>query len=878
MTETVSRLREALADRYRIERELGAGGMATVYLAQDLKHDRKVAIKVLKPELSAVIGAERFLREIKTIATLQHPHILGLIDSGEVNGTAYYVMPFVEGESLRDRLRREKQLPINDAVRIATEVASALDYAHRHGVIHRDIKPENVMLHDGSALVADFGIALAVSSAGGSSRMTETGMSLGTPHYMSPEQAMGEREITARSDVYALGAMTYEMLIGDPPFTGSTAQAIVAKVMTEKPAPLRRQRERVPDTVEDAVLTALEKLPADRFAGAKDFADALAGSGTVRMTSPRLRTRRRLASTLGAFAAGALLAGLGAWALRPAAKAEQVVRFALALPPNLSPLPRTASGTTLAISPDGKLVVFVGDGDGIQRLYARPIDEAMPRVLPGTEGATQPFFSPDGRWIGFWADGKLQRLPLDGRAPQPICDIPEPFGATWADGDHIIMGSAAGLLVVPAGGGTPEPLTPADSTGRPRVETFPVALTGSDRVLYGSWGQGGLEGIRIAIVSLGSRRKTVLDLPGIAPIGVAAGQLLFSRVDRSLWAAPFDAASARLSGSPVVVGSNMLFVGSRGGTKVALSASGSLVYLDANARESQLVLAGQRVAPTPLEGPVRAYGFPRYSPDGSRIAVTIATDPRSDVWLLDLAAGTPVRLSTIGTVNERAEWTPDGQQVLFRSDAGGKSAIWWRPTDLSGPAVKLLGGPPGIYFEAGVAPDGQSLVYQIDTAGGDVEYRRLTGDTTPKPIAVSRYDENMPRLSPDGRWIAFVTNESGATQVVVQPFPGPGGRVQVSVNDGTEPVWSRDGRRLFYRGEGKFMAASIVTSPRFAVTGRTALFDDTYLRSAAPHANYDVSPDGSRLLVLRPTNNTAQIVLVHGWSQELRTRLGGAPR
>src|SRR5438552_706313 len=265
MTDTRSHLSTALSDRYRIERELGAGGMATVYLAEDLKHDRKVAIKVLRPELAAVIGADRFLREIQTIATLQHPHILGLIDSGEVNGTAYYVMPFVEGESLRDRLVREKQLPVGDAVRIATEVAAALDYAHRHGVIHRDIKPENVLLHDGSALVADFGIALAVSSAGGGSRMTETGMSLGTPHYMSPEQAMGEREITARSDVYALGAMSYEMLVGVPPFTGPTAQAIVAKVMTAEPAGLTAQRRSVPPQMEVAALTALEKLPADRY-------------------------------------------------------------------------------------------------------------------------------------------------------------------------------------------------------------------------------------------------------------------------------------------------------------------------------------------------------------------------------------------------------------------------------------------------------------------------------------------------------------------------------------------------------------------------------------------------------------------------------------
>ncbi len=289
------RLSTALADRYRIERELGQGGMATVYLAQDLKHDRKVAIKVLRAELAAVIGAERFLAEIKTTANLQHPHILPLHDSGEADSFLYYVMPFVEGESLRDRLNRQKQLPIPDAVRIASEVASALDYAHRHKVIHRDIKPENILLHDGRAMVADFGIALAASKAGGT-RMTETGMSLGTPHYMSPEQAMGEREIGPQSDVYALGAVTYEMLVGEPPFTGPTAQAIVAKVMTGEPADITGQRRTVPPHVDAAVLTALEKLPADRFESAAEFAEALAGNSS--------RSTTRLAHSKSASAAG----------------------------------------------------------------------------------------------------------------------------------------------------------------------------------------------------------------------------------------------------------------------------------------------------------------------------------------------------------------------------------------------------------------------------------------------------------------------------------------------------------------------------------------------------------------------------------------------
>src|SRR5215208_5724147 len=272
-----TRIATSLVDRYRVERELGAGGMATVYLAEDLRHGRKVALKVLRPELAAIIGSQRFLTEIRTTANLQHPNILPLFDSGEVDATVFYVMPFVEGESLRDRLTREQQLPIDDAVRITREVAGALDYAHRHGVIHRDIKPENILLHDGRAVVADFGIALAAGNAG--TRMTETGMSLGTPHYMSPEQAMGEREITARSDVYALGCVLYEMLTAEPPFEGATAQAIVARVLTESPRALRPQRKSIPPHVEAAMLTALEKLPADRFETARAFAEALGDQG-----------------------------------------------------------------------------------------------------------------------------------------------------------------------------------------------------------------------------------------------------------------------------------------------------------------------------------------------------------------------------------------------------------------------------------------------------------------------------------------------------------------------------------------------------------------------------------------------------------------------
>ena len=340
MTERLEQAQRALS-AYTIERELGSGGMATVYLAHDKKHDRKVAIKILHAELAAVLGAERFLQEIRVTANLQHPHILGLIDSGligedvgELKGRPYYVMPYVEGESLRQRLDKEQQLPVSDSVRIATEVASALDYAHRHNVIHRDIKPENILLHDGSAIVADFGIALAVTEAGGA-RITQTGLSLGTPGYMSPEQAMGERTITARSDIYSLGAVTYEMLAGEPPFTGPTVQAVVARVMTEEPRPLATQRRNVPANVAAAVSHALEKIPADRFASAHEFAEALNNplftlSSASATATGRDRTTRRLRQMLyGTAALAALFLAIAIWSSMRPAPVKQVVRYSL---------------------------------------------------------------------------------------------------------------------------------------------------------------------------------------------------------------------------------------------------------------------------------------------------------------------------------------------------------------------------------------------------------------------------------------------------------------------------------------------------------------------------------------------------------------------
>ena len=366
---TVSQLNAALAGRYEVDRELGEGGMATVYLARDVRHDREVAIKVLHPDLGAALGGERFLVEIKTTAKLQHPHILSLLDSGDADGSLYYVMPVVSGESLRDRMTRERQLPIAEAVRIAREVAGALDYAHRHGVIHRDIKPENILLHDGRALVADFGIALAASRTEGSARMTETGMSLGTPHYMSPEQALGERNLDARTDVYALGCVLHEMLAGEPPFSGPNAQAIIARVMSSEPEPVTALRKTVPEHVADAILTALSKLPADRFASAAEFATALGGSAaatTSRSAALRMAREKRSPFATRVLWPAALLvavaAALWGW-LRPRDTVDYPPSRLAILTPQLGDA-GAGLQRLLDITADGRTLLYVSGGNG----------------------------------------------------------------------------------------------------------------------------------------------------------------------------------------------------------------------------------------------------------------------------------------------------------------------------------------------------------------------------------------------------------------------------------------------------------------------------------------------------------------------------------
>jgi Tol biopolymer transport system component/tRNA A-37 threonylcarbamoyl transferase component Bud32 len=894
MADLLGRLQVVLADTYQVERELGQGGMATVYLAHDRKHDRKVAIKVLRPELAAVLGAERFLAEIRTTANLQHPHILPLFDSGIADGFLYYVMPFVEGESLRDRLRREQQLPLPDAVRIAGEVADALDYAHRHNVIHRDIKPENVLLHDGRALVADFGIALAASRAG-DSRMTETGMSLGTPHYMSPEQAMGQREITARSDIYSLGAMTYEMLLGEPPFSGPTAQAIVAKVMTETPAPPSRHRDTVPEAVDDAVLTALAKLPADRFATAAEFAAALTGEARPGRRSTRTRTRAgaRAAAPRGRhvalFGGLALAAILGLAALvtvsaRPGtgttASGAPVIRFVLE-PGSGSELafPIWNTATYLALSPDGQQVVYAARHGGPGWvLDIRRLDQLHARTLPGTEGGTHPQFSPDGRWIAFGAaDGSLKKVAADGTGLSTLAplDVGGVMGITWTSDREIVFGRVnlayRGLWRVSSDGGEPVMFTRFDSATGERLQLSPHAVDGGRLVLYSSTQASNLD-LKIAVVPMATGVPKVLTaLSGGLALGLIEGYLLYLRNDGALMAAPFDPRKLE-AGAPIQV---LDSIAARGVwlSPAALSASGSLLY-QRGGLASEVVRVDHRGIARVLLDSARVYTHPRLSPDGRRLAIEVGGGRSNEIWIADLAAGTFERLTREG-FNDRPEWTPDGTRILYSSSRSKANSLWWQPADGSGPAELVHQGPDAIR-EGVFTPDGGSIVFRSDTpdSNRDVFRLPLTGDRVPVPILTGINDDKHPRVSPDGKLLAYTSNETGREEVYLRALSGRAARVRVSTGGGGEPLWSPDGRRLYYRAGVALMAATVAASPAPTITGRDTLFTGQFSTSSW-HQNYDVAPDGKSFVMLRPLEEHRQLVMVVNWIEELRRRTAG---
>jgi serine/threonine-protein kinase len=894
MTTARDTLQQTLGTAYRLERELGRGGMATVYLAEDVRHRRRVAIKVLHPELSAILGPDRFLKEIELTANLQHPHILPLFDSGSAGGQLYYVMPFIEGETLRARLERERQLPVAEALRIAAEVADALDYAHRHRVVHRDVKPENILLAGGSprdsagrfgearvahALVADFGIALAVEQAGGV-RMTQTGISLGTPHYMAPEQAMGEKAVDHRADVYALGAVTYEMLVGQPPFPGPNAQSIVAKVLTERPTRPSVARDTVPPHVDDAILKALEKLPADRFDTAAAFAAALADTDA--------RGAPGVARTRGT-AAGRRLTSLLPWGIAAAA----IVAAALATRRAAGTAPPTWQTTLLgdsarvpadepamSISPDGSMLVFETEGqDNALRLKRR--GELTASAIPGTEHAHNPTFSPDGKWIAFISDGHLRKVPVTGGRAVALADIVESRGIVWADDGSIVYTALVppSLRRVSSDGGPASALLPDSVFGGLGTATVTV-LPGSRALLLV------LCTAQCSVMSLNGvdlrtgRRKAILDDVAQAWY-LDDGQLLYVRSDGALMLAPFNADRLELTGPPRPV-ADAVSVGA-GFAQLAWSRSGTLAFVRAEAdrglrRVVRVDSAGQLSSVDPAwSGPFHMLAL---APDGRRLALwSGAAALDQNIWVKELDTGPFMRL-TFGGTDRRPAWGPDGKRIAFIRDTLGNSVVMVRNTDGSG-GEQLVARLDRRVQEIAWSPDASWLILRTDNGArgmGDLVGVRTAGDTTPVPVVATPFTELNPMISPDGHWLAYTSNESGKNEVYVRPFPETrAGRWQVSLSGGSQPLWSRDGRRLYYLDtDRRLIAAAVTTSTTFGVAARHPLFDASLFTTEAFQRSYDVSPDG-RFVFLAPLgsadpNAPSRVVWADNWMRGLAAR------
>ena len=864
MSDPVARLNVVLEGRYAIERELGEGGMATVYLAKDLKHNRNVALKVLKPELAAVVGAERFLAEIETTANLTHPHVLPLFDSGEADSFLFYVMPHIEGESLRERIDREKQLPVDEAVKITTDLAEALDYAHRHKIIHRDIKPANVLIHEGRPLIADFGIALAVGVAGGG-RLTETGLSVGTPYYMSPEQATGDQAVGVATDIYALGAVLYEMLVGVPPYTGSTAQAILGKIIQGKPVSATEERASVPANVDAATRKALEKLPADRFTGAQDFARALADPGfrygelshVVGRTAGGPWTR--LSVTFAAlFVLSSAIAGLG-FLTRPPVPAPPLTTRAevTGLDVQIS-----GGGWRFAVSPDGRWIVAGHTEDGQDpALYIRGTDQLEWRRIANTEMGTDPTFSPDGERVAFDVFGanEIRTVPITGGPTLTVASGRFPH---WVE-DAIVYSDRGDIYRVAASGGEPEVLFEPDGFEAIR----PHLLPNGEAIVFETDAGASPLLARVMLFEIETGEVRELISSGNHPRYVPTGHLIYGHGDQALMGVPFDLETLQVTGSPVVLVSD-LAVYDGGGSEGLLSPV--WVERDGTAREIDADWE-------PIVGTAGNSSL-ALSPEGERLAISVQSNQTFDLWVKALDAGPLSRLTFEGSLNYRPTWSPDGRSLTFVSDRAGRQGIWTKRADGSGSADLVFGVDNADLRDGFISPDGVWLVYREGVSGDLFALRRDT-DSVPVPLVSSEFSDRSPTLSPDGRWLAYTSGESGRDEVYVRPFPDvDSGRWLVSRNGGVEPVWTHSGRELLYRnGAGELIAVQVDASSSFAWGSQEILFSMApYLRGSG-HPMYDVSPDDQRFVMLRGGGvETAQgdVILVTNWFTELRERMG----
>jgi eukaryotic-like serine/threonine-protein kinase len=874
---------------YEILGPLGRGGMGEVYRARDPRLQRDVALKVIRDEgASDPQSLARFEREARAVAALHHPGILAIYDTGLQGGAPYAVMELLSGETLAERLQAGP-LPEREASEIAARVADALAVAHAHDIVHRDVKPSNVFLtEDGQTKLLDFGIARVRHPAAGTKTSAPTssltaGHLVGTAGYVSPEQVRG-KDADARSDVFALGATLFEALTGHRAFPGSTPAETLSAILTADPAEYP-DTARVSAGLRRILLRALEKDPANRYQSARDLALDLRAfeTGALAASVPPSAPRPSGPSRAAAVAVGAVLLGAGAFlgsrflSRDTASPAGPVTRALLSLTPPLSAT--TAERPLFAISGDGERLVYVGEVEGRSRLVLREMDGLETRVLPGTEDATGPFFSPDGSSVGFVVGGELKKVSLAGGAPISLGTLPPVSrGASWGPDGNIVLSPANthGLVRGSASTGEQRRLAWPDYDHGELAYFWPEVLPGGKAVLFVvNRGGDGFETASIAALRLDTGEKKVLLTGGTSPHYSPTGHLVYARGGAVL-AAPFDPEKLEVTGPAVPLLSGVRTEGT-GAAQMAFSGNGTLVYLHGrspNRALYRLVRVDRSGRSLPLVSEVDDYYGPRFSPDGKRLAFAKG-EVNQDVWVADLERGTVTRLTPEDSEEFDPVWSSDGKQIAYASDRRSlEPRVFGRPSDGSG-EEKVLGKRETALIPQSWSSDGKTLVLSevLPATGWNIWTLEPERGDGPRPFLVTPDTEAQPDLSPDGRWITYTSDESGRLEVYARPFPGPGGKLQISADGGTEPVWSRDGRELFYRNGDRMMSVTVRLGQELHA-GRPAVLFTAAGFLALPFVEfrqYDAAPDGKSFVMIQLPDAQAVAVpiLVTNWFSEL---------